>query len=348
MKPRDTTDFAARALSPLFIPSDAPAGPLADMALANAPASLLRRAADTLPFNTLYDYIRGGARHMAEAGEARNAISVISSFDELLTRAGDPDRLSLDIHTALMQTLAGLHAFMGETDEALSAAASALALLAQEPKRKDEPFLSTLASMLFDLALIHSARAEYPQAERSMSKSVKLFDRLARANPERYGPAHVTALDTLAKVCSKAGDQADALRRCQEATASYLALTREGAMDDAIDRLATSLADQGVTLARMGRHREAIQYLSRALKYLTRIQPETDLRQLTLSTELGISLLLHKPTREKGIHLLNTMLHKATRLGADDLHRRIVTTLADARTPSRLDIIGVWHKVFPR
>lgn len=348
MIPGDISDYTAAALQPLFVPGDAPAGPLADLALASATLGQLRHAVDSLPFNTVYDYLRRGARQMVDSGEARRAISLIRSFDEMLSRAGDPDRRSLDIHTALLQVVAGLHLSLGDTDEARSAAAEALTLLAQEPKRKDEPFLALLSSLLFDLAIIHSASSEFPQAERSLTKAAKLLARLARLNPDRYGPAHVAVLEAMAKVCRKAGDQAEALRECQEATMRYLELTREGSMDDAVAHLADSMAEQGITLAHMGRHREAILFLSRALRYYTRLRPEMDLRQLTLSTELGISLLLHKSTREKGIHLLNTMLHKATRLGASDLHRRIVTTLADARTPARLDILGVWHKVFPR
>lgn len=336
------------ALEPLFIPAGAPVGVLAEKALADASLGDLRRAVNDLPFNTIYDYIRTGARRMTQSGEAHRAIAIITEFDEMMTRAGDNDRMSLDIHAALMQVLAGLQSAAGNDDAALSAAASTLTLLAQEPRRKDEPFLALLASVLYDMALIYNARGEYPHAERSLEKSAKLFARLAKISPERYAPVHVVALDALSKVCRKAGAQAEALKSCQEATARYIEMTREGLMDDAVARLADSLAEQGLTLAKMGRHREAIQYLSRAMRYMTKLQPEMDLRQLSISTQLGISLLLHKPTRDKGIHLLNTMLHKASRLGDAELHRRIVDVLADARTPVRLDILGVWHKIFPR
>ncbi len=314
----------------------------------SAPEDLLRIIREQ-PFNTIYDFIRLEARNLAERGEAENAIDLINGLDGLLTAAGgDTDRNTLDIHAALMQVIVSLHGATGNSDAALSAAASTLTLLAQEPKRKDEPFLPVLATLLYEMALIHYTRSEFPQSERSLDKAARIFSRLARINPDRYAPAHVAALDAEAKVCRKAGDQAEALKKCQEATSHYLEETRGNTMDDAVERLASSMAEQGLTLARMGRNREAIQYLSRSLRYLTRLNPEMDMRQLSLSTELGICLLLHKPTRDKGIHLLNTMLHKATRLGASDLHRRIVDVLADARNPGRLDILGVWHKIFPR
>ena len=66
-----------------------------------------------------------------------------------------------------------------------------------------------------------------------------------------------------------------------------------------------------------------------------------------MSIDLGESLLNVKATRDKGIHLLNTLLHKATKLGAETEHRRIVDILFNAKS-RKLDILGIWHKVFPK
>ena len=118
-------------------------------------------------------------------------------------------------------------------------------------------------------------------------------------------------------------------------------------VEDAAARLVESLTAEGDTLARMGRHREAIQYYSRALKYLTRLEPAFTLHQLRLSIALGKSMLSVSAMREKGVHLLNTMLHKATKINATDEHRRIVDILYNAKSSS-LDILGLWHKVFPK
>ena len=118
-------------------------------------------------------------------------------------------------------------------------------------------------------------------------------------------------------------------------------------IEDATSRLVESLYTEGRTLAQMGRHREAVQYLTRALKYLTKINPIFDLRQLTMSIDLGEALLNVPASRDKGIHLLNTMLHKATKINAGEEHRRIVDILLNAKS-RRLDILGIWHKVFPK
>lgn len=127
---------------------------------------------------------------------------------------------------------------------------------------------------------------------------------------------------------------------------TYMRMLSDG-IEDAGLRLVETLANEGHTLVKMNKHREAIQYFSRAIKYLSKISPEFDRQHLILSIDLGEALLANKPTREKGIHLLNTMLYKATKINAGDQHRRIVDILLSAKN-STLDIFGFWHKLFPR
>ena len=118
-------------------------------------------------------------------------------------------------------------------------------------------------------------------------------------------------------------------------------------IEDAGLRLVETLTAEGRTLAKMSRQREAIQYFTRALKYLQRIQPEFNRLHLELSIDLGEALLSIKTSREKGVHLLNTMLYKANKINADDLHRRIVDILLNDKNAT-LGIFNFWHKLFPR
>ena len=77
------------------------------------------------------------------------------------------------------------------------------------------------------------------------------------------------------------------------------------------------------------------------------MEPDFSMRQLRLSVDLGEALLQANATRDKGVHLLNTMLHKASRLNAVDEHSRITNILLNAKSRN-LDILGLWHKIFPR
>ena len=156
----------------------------------------------------------------------------------------------------------------------------------------------------------------------------------------------MTALGTATSVYHNRVKQAELLAHYQAATTTYTRMVSAG-MTEATDRLAESLTNEGDTLARMGRHREAIQYYTRALKYLQRVEPDFTERQLRVSIALGESMLKVSAMKEKAIHLLNTMLHKALKINAPAQHQRISETLAKAKSPG-LDILGLWHKIFPK
>lgn len=335
------------SLYPVFIPvSDISS---IDPALINGSinATELRHTLDGLPFNTIYDFLRSAAYQLTTEGRDIEAINLIREFDHTVTRMGDEESLTLlNIHAALMQIQTALEIHAGLTADALLSAASVLNLLSQRPKRKDEPFLAILAALLYDISTVHAARDENKQAEREIEKSMKLFERLARQNPDRYGAAHMLALNASTQVIKSRTKQANMLAENQAATTSYMQMLNSG-IEDAGMRLVDSLTSEGRTLVKMHRQREAVQYFTRALKLLTKIAPEFDLQQLQLSIDLGEALLALKGTREKGIHLLNTMLHKASKLNADEEHRRIVDILIAAKNPT-LDIFNFWHKLFPR
>ncbi|MCM1110038.1 MAG: hypothetical protein NC336_02385 [Clostridium sp.] len=333
------------SLAPIFIPVTTDITPLVEIESKGVTDSELRRAASGVGFNTAYDFFRHTALAMAEEGRFGEAERRLTAIDLLLSRM-EQNGIVPDTHAALMQVLTALYLRAGRLDDAMVTAAKVLNLLSQSPKRKDEPFLSVLAALLHDIALIHSLRGEFRQAEREIEKSIKVLERLVRTNPERYGSAHITAMNTATHVYRSRQRQTELLAKSHETVVTCLREAESGAAE-AVSRLVDSMAEEGTTLLKMGRHREAIQYLSRALKYLTRIEPDLTLRQLDLSISLGEALLAVSATREKGIHLLNTMLHKATKLHADDRHRRVVDILVNARS-RRLDILGIWHKFFPR
>ena len=313
----------------------------------NLTMSELRHAIGEVPFTTTYDFLRTLALDMVEKGKIAEAITIIDEYDTLVRRAIEEEEGNLlDVHAALLQILTALHIENNELEAAQETAAATLTLLSQEPKRKDEPFLAILATLLYDVAYLHSLRQEYKQSERELEKSLKLFERLARVNPERYGPAHIMAMNQTARVYQNRVKQADLLAQYQESTQRYLQMVNSG-IEDSMGQLIDSLYTEGKTLADMGRHREAVTYFTRALKYLTKLSPEFDIQQLQMSIDLGESLLNLKATRDKGVHLLNTMLHKATKINATEEHRRIVDILLNARS-RRLDILDIWHKVFPR
>lgn len=343
--------MATTSLSPAFVARTAPAGALTPARRRGTGAADTLVALRTAPFNSAFDYLHAYATRLAERDEAATAVLALEELAGIIAEQDTQSRTDTDLHAAILSTLTALHIERDRLDEALVTGAAALGILASEPRRKDEPFMETLACLLFDLAQAHATRGELKSAEREVEKAVKVLDRLARNDANRYGPAHIMAMDTSAGIYRSAVKQANILAHAQVATATYLEMMKAGG-DDAAMRTATeglidSLATQGTTLMQMGKPRQAVAFFTRALKLHTRLNPDTDLRSLGLSIDLGEALVATKATRDKGVHLLNTMLHKATRLGADELHRRIVDSLVNVRT-NRLDILSIWHKIFPR
>lgn len=335
----------SRSLEPQFINATTDTTRLRELELENAPETLMRREIGCVDFNTAYDFFRAIAHEMCQNGEADSAIERITAIDNLLERLDEAGH-TLDVHTALMQVLTALQLRLGRLSEAMKSAAKALNLLSQSPKRKDEPFLSVLGTLLYDIAIIHYENGEFKQAEREIEKAIKIFERLAKIAPTRYGAAHVTAMEAATHVYRSREKQTEMLASCHETTNECLRQVDAG-MEEAIGNLVDSMTKEGETLMKMGRSREALQYYGRAMKYLTKIEPEFTMRQLNLSILLGEALLSSAKSREKGIHLLNTMLHKATKLHSSESHRQIVDILVNAQS-HQLDILGIWHKFFPR
>lgn len=296
------------------------------------------------PFDAVGDVMRATVNDYLSKGEPESALWALRRLDEALENR-DTDSESL-LHASVMQVAASVHLELGDTDQAAFAAARALHLLAARPKRKDAAFLVTLGSLLYDIARLHSIQGEHKQASREIEKAVRIFERLAKSDPGRFAAPHLAALDAATTVYANRRNQAELLENYQRATSEYQKLVEAG-VEDAPLRLAESLALEADTLARMGKHREAMQYYTRALKYLTSASPEFGLTHLRLSIALGEQMLKVGNMRDKGVHLLNTMLHKATKCNALDEHRRIVDTLYHAKSGS-LDILSLWHKMFPK
>ncbi|MDE6556316.1 MAG: hypothetical protein K2K55_05070 [Duncaniella sp.] len=333
----NTVSPSLTTLAEEFLPARSPAGP--------AIATDIYHLHDLVAadFDTLVTLLRREASRPGAVGRLK-ALESVAAADASISET----RAAVNLRALLLQMLTAIQIENADYLNAAVTAAGALNLLALEPRRKDYPFMVILGSLLYDIASLHALRGEFRQAERSIEKALKVFERLARTSPDRFGSAHTMALDKATAIYRDRTAQTELLSRYQADTTRYLQQMIEQGSPDAAWRLTRSLAAEGETLARMGRHREAMQYFTRSLKYLTRLEPdEFSLEQLRLSIALGEAMLHVAAMRDKGVHLLNTMLHKATRLGAADEHRRIVSALFHDKSRT-FDILSIWHKIFPK
>lgn len=235
-----------------------------------------------------------------------------------------------------------------DNTEAETTLAEALTLLTDIKSRREPTFQSLLATALYLLAVIRVRQGQVAGAGRAADKSLALFDSLATAHPELYTSAHVHAIALAASINRSGITQRSSLALAREQVAAHLAAMRDGdseATSSAID----ALGQAGHTLLSLGRQREAVQYLSRALKLIRHGDNESgDPRTLPLSVDLAIALVETPATRGKGIHLLNTLLHIATRQDRHDQYLRVRAALDRTAAQPSLRILDIWYKIFPK
>lgn len=296
---------------------------------------------EALPFDGAYDLVSTYMRQSIDSGHVDVAITLISG----ITTHNAPYSETIK-DAARQQILAAAMIEEGDVDGALVRIADALHILSEYPKRRDTAFRSVLALLLYDLALIHAERKEFHAAERTINKAIKLFEVLAKTNPDRYASAHVYALNVATSAYRSRIKQVNLLAHYQVATSTYISMAANGA-PEAVGKLVDSLVREAETLLNLGKPRDAVRYLSRALKYLDKIDPSFSLRKLKVSVMLGEALLHTFTTRQKGVHLLNTLLQKAKKMDAA-VEVEHIGRLLDEKTTSLIDILSRWHKIFSR
>lgn len=203
-----------------------------------------------------------------------------------------------------------------------------------------------LASLLYDLAILHALRKEYNAAERTIEKSIKLFDFLAKVDPQRYATAHVHALNVATSVYRSRIRQVNLLAHYQVATSTYLAMAGRGA-SAAVSNLIDSLVKEAETLLKLGKPRDAVRYLERALKYLEKLDGAPASRKIDLSVMLGEALVKTFSTRQKGIHMLEALLVDAKKARYGKAVEKI-EYLLDENNTLLMDFLAGWHKIFSR
>ncbi|MDE6191595.1 MAG: hypothetical protein K2G47_08260 [Muribaculum sp.] len=296
---------------------------------------------EAMSFDDACDFVSAYARKSVDGGHGDDAVALLSGIASH-EAPGD----TLLIRAALKQVIAAVLIEQDDIDGALDCIVEALKLLSENAKSKDVRFRSVLASLLYDLATVHAARNEYSAAERTIERSISIFDNLAKSNPQRYGSAHVYALKSATSIYRSRIKQVNLLAHYQVATSTYLSMAADGA-PAAVGKLVDSLVNEAETLLKLGKPRDAVRNLSRALKYLDKTEDSFTLRKLKVSVMLGTALLHTFSTRQKGVHLLNTLLQKAKKMGATAQQEQI-ERLLDENTSSLIDMLSRWHKMFSR
>ena len=203
---------------------------------------------------------------------------------------------------------------------ALGAAENALNHLATITAKKQEDFLALLASLLYDLARVHSALGDNSRAAKELTKAQKLFERLVKKNERRFSPMLLVAVEASTSIITSRNQQMEILAHYHSLTEQFTEQLQapgdENMARQALEQLIDTLSKEGEIMLQMGNARNAMKYYTKALRYQKRLSDNMGMRELTLSIGLAKALNRIHERRAAAEQLLTSLLPLARKLGA--------------------------------
>lgn len=245
-------------------------------------------------------------------GEAASCIDNAVFNDEI-------DEWPLLFHSWLW--LARMSVFIKNNDFilALGSAENALNVLVEVTNKRNEDFLAILASLLYNLAIVHSQSDDNSRAVKELTKAQKLLERLVKRDSARFSAMLVHAVEASTSIYKNRANQMNILAHYQHTTELYTAMLNEGGAEktrEALENLVDSLKNEGDLLLQMGNARGAVKFYTKSLRYQKKISNTMGERELTLSIALAKALIRLVNRRAAAEQLLNSLLPLAQRLEA--------------------------------
>ena len=219
--------------------------------------------------------------------------------------------------------LARMTVFAASSDHmlALGAAENALNVLAQITGKKTEDFLAIVASLLYNLALVHNELGDSTRATKELTKAQRLFERLAHKNGSRFSAMLLYAVEASAHIFKSRTKQMEVFAHYQQMAEIYTSMLDRAADADkartALRNLIHSLKKEGDIMLTTGNARNAVKYYTKALRYQKKLSSTMGHEELTLSIGLAKALMRLINRRAAAEQLLNSLLPLARRLNAN-------------------------------
>lgn len=202
---------------------------------------------------------------------------------------------------------------------ALSSAENALRALVELPGKRRTDVQALLAALLYELAVVHHAMGEDARAAKELTKAQQLLERLAARDSARFAASLLIAVEASTRVIASRSRQLSVLAHYQQVTEHYSTLLEQAEADDARDamgHLVESLQREGDIEVKMGNHRNAVKYYTKALRYQKKLSKTMGITELRLSIGLARALQRLINRRAAAEQLLNSLRPLAQRLGA--------------------------------
>ena len=216
---------------------------------------------------------------------------------------------------------------------AIDAAVNSLHAVDRIQVKKGDDFIALLAGILYNLAVVHNATGENSRAAKELSKSQKLYERLAKKNETRFAEMLTYAVEASTKIFKSKQKQMAVFAHYHDLTEQYSGMV-EGGNVEALSHLIDSLHKEGDIMLEMGNYRDAMKYFTKALRYQKRISTEMGRKELVMSIGLAQSLMHIAKHRESAEQLLSSLMPLARRLGDVEAQNSIISLL-DKKSKNR-------------
>ncbi|MBQ3960579.1 MAG: hypothetical protein II683_02180 [Muribaculaceae bacterium] len=203
---------------------------------------------------------------------------------------------------------------------ALSAAENALRVLVEVTNKRHADFLAILASLLYNLAIIHHENGDNNRAVKELTKAQKIFERLVKRNERRFTPMMLYSIEASTTIYKSRAKQMSVFEHYQTNTQLYTAMLSEGGTKarTALNNLVESLKKEGDLMLIMGNARNAAKFYTKALRYQKKASRTMGHKELVLSIGLAKALIRLANRRDAAEQLLNSLLPLAQRINATD------------------------------
>lgn len=283
------------------------------------------------------DVTRWYVLYLLEAGlidEAANALATInrSNYEGTLAQAW----FSLaDMWVCISRN---------EYTEAIDAGEQALLLLAAvDADSRNDDYISMVAGVIYNLAMVHHKVGENVKAEKELLKAQKLLEKLAKKDKRRFGQSIVNAIEASTTIFNSRLKQMNVLAHYQVTTDLYLDKAHKG-VTQAINDLVDSLQKEGDLHLKIGNYRDAVKYYTKALRYNKKVTTKMGDRELRISINLGRALLHIKKRQSTGEQLLTSLIPLAERLEAV-AEKKEIQALLEHKGKS-FDVLAFIKKLF--
>lgn len=187
-------------------------------------------------------------------------------------------------------------------------------------------FRTMLAAILFDLAEIHFNLKDYKQSEKELESLFKLLGRLIKEDAERYGEAHILAMELAARIIRSRKKAIETLAKEKLHTEALYEKVNAG-VASATERLAESLRKVGQLVASSGAYKEALKFYSEAITFSKKSSGTIGRKEIELTIEMAEVMSRLKSMRQRAKRLLAAILPHAIALELISLEENIISLI---------------------